>query len=178
MSVRRVFVFAVVVLLVAAAGFSDSQRRIERGSVNDTVVGQVVGSCEPYGYDFEILTDYVLQYSWMNRYDASGQWVQSVEQFRVIGQSLYYNSTAPAKSVPGGPGEVEQSRWDVAAGTIFIPGGGWKAKIPHYGRILAEAGIRVLQCDPYTFEDCHLVRSTGPDQLVEGDFAALCDYLK
>ena len=44
--------------------------------------------------------------------------------------------------------------------------------------VFAETGQRVIRCDPVTFQNCEVVRNTGQNQYMDGDVAALCDFLK
>jgi hypothetical protein len=172
MSVRKVLVLAVVFLLVGTVSFG--QKRTERISVVVTESENVVGQCE----GFEIWDDAVALLSWTDLYNKNGQWVKTNQHYRILGETLYYNSEDPSRSVLGGPGEVEHEQFFAATGVLKADGLSWKIKVPGYGLIWAETGAMVWQCDPYTFANCVLVSNTGHNQFVDEDLAALCNYLK
>ena len=173
MKLHRLLTFAAAFILLGSVAFGESKRRTEKGSFSNAVTGFVVGQCD----GFQILADWVFQLSWVDLYDKSGQFVQEIDHYRVLGQTVYYNSEDPTKAVFGGPGESEQSQYDGATGMIYGHGAIWKIKVPGYGVIFAETGTYILQCDPYTFSNCELVSNTGHNQFWDNDLAAVCDYL-
>lgn len=173
-----VLAFAVVFVLLGAVGVGDSQRRTDRGSFSGSVTGRLVGQCDEYGLDFDILANWEYEVKWMDLFDKNGQWVKEVTQYKVLGQSLYYNSEDPDRAVAGGPGEVENGHYDAASGVMSFHGLSWKVRVPGQGMLWFETGTMVFQCDPYTFENCEIVSNTGHDQFVDGDVEALCDYLR
>ena len=134
----------------------------------------MIGACS----GFEIWVDWAGLITEMQLYDNQGNLLQGHFANRVIGESVWYNSTDASKAVTGGPGEVDSVQLDATTGSFRESGLGWKVRIPGYGVIFAETGTNVYQCDPYTFENCVLISNVGFNQLADGDVAALCDYLK
>jgi hypothetical protein len=118
-------------------------------------------------------TDYVFLVTGTNRYDKSGQFITYRYQVKLIGESVYYNSTNPEKSVPGGPGEVENHRSDPKTGLDNVSGLSFKVRIPGYGLVFAETGHWV-----YDYSAGEWVFNSGHNQFVDQDLAALCEYLK
>ena len=172
MRLRTVLSLAVVFILVATVSFG--QKRTEKISVVLTESEYFVGQCE----GFEVWTDFVALFSWTDLYDKNGQWVKTNQRYRVLGESLYYNSENHDRSILGGPGEIDRAQFWAATGVIKGGGLSWKVKVPGYGLIWAETGTLVWQCDPYTFANCVLVSNTGHNQFLDQDLAALCNYLK
>lgn len=164
---------ATMLTLVAGAGFGEP--RAERYTSIIDAVAYPIGECE----GFEVWSDWLAMYSVVARVDGDGDFVQSVEHIRVLGETLYYNSTDFEKSISGGPGEVENTVWIAATGEIHVDSGMvFKVKVPGHGMIFAESGRSVIQCDPYTFQNCHLVTSAGWNDFWDPHLDALCDYLQ
>jgi hypothetical protein len=172
MSARKLLSFAVMFLLVATVSFG--QKRTEKGSVVISAEGVFVAQCE----GFQVLTDYVGLFSWADLFDKNGQWVKENSRFRLIGDSIYYNSKDATKSLPAGPGEAENDHFVAATGVWRFSGIVFKIKLPGHGLIFVETGETVYQCDPYTWTNCVPVKNTGHNLWVDGDVAALCDHLK
>jgi hypothetical protein len=172
MSLRKVLPLAVVFILLATVGIA--QKRTVKGSVEGSGT-DFVGQCQ----GFSVQTDYNFRFIFILYYDKNGELVKERAQFKVIGESVYYNSTNLNKAVSGGPGEVANQTFDTATGQVRIRGMLYKVRIPGYGLVFAESGEEIWQCDdPYTFTNCVMVKDTGHNQLNEQDIAALCDYLK
>jgi len=169
---RIIFAVAVAVILAGTIGFAQGQGRIEKFGIGpEASVGFKVGHCADGNFD--VLTDYVFLITGTNRYDKSGQFVTDRFQLKVIGESVYYNSSDPAKSLPGGPGEVENHRTDPKTGLGFGAGLSFKVRIPGYGLVFAETGR--FASDYSTGE---YVFQSGHNQFADQDLAALCKYLK
>lgn len=172
MRLHRVLALVAVVMLLATVSFG--QKRTEKGSLESSGT-DLVGQCE----GFNVLTDYFFRMIWINHFDKNGELLRTRYQWKIIGESVYYNSEDLNKAVTGGPGEVSNQSFDPATGQIRVTGIVYKVKIPGYGLVFAETGALVWQCDdPYTFTNCVMVSNTGHNQYAEGDVAALCDYLK
>ncbi len=169
MSQRNVLAIALVVLLISSITFSQDNRRTKQFSFPDTITGQLVGQCG----NFDVLTDYVILVSGTMVYDKSGALVQTVRRLHTIGESMYYNSTTPEKSVSGGPGEVEVDRFDETEGLLYISGPIFKIRVPGYGLIFAETGHLVVD-----LTTGQVISNSGHNQMVDQDLAALCNYLK
>lgn len=168
MKKRSIFVVVVALLLMSSVAFSQDKRRTEKFAFPLTETGFFVGSCGT----FDVLTDFTALLTGTNVYDKSGQFVQQILHYRVIGESLYYNSTNPAKEVLGGPGEGELEKTD-AAGLYIFSGLTWKIRVPGYGLIFAETGHGIFNTNTGQFEF-----NSGHNQFVDQDLAALCNYLK
>ena len=169
MKQRSVFFVALVLLLVSNIAFSQDSRRTEKFKIPFTDTGFFVGQCGT----FDVLTDFAGIYSGTLVYDKSGAVVQTIQHIRVIGESIYYNSTDPTKSVIGGPGEREMDRIVTESGLQYTSGPLFKIRIPGYGLILAETGHFVFDTTTGQF-----LFNSGHNQVVDQDLAALCDYLK
>ena len=99
---------AIAVLIAGGVTFAQRQGRIEQFDIGPVAAaGCTVGHCADGNFD--ILTDYVFLMTGIIRYDKSGQSVTDRYQYKVMGESVYYNSTDAQKSVAGGPGEVENT---------------------------------------------------------------------
>ena len=149
--------------------FSQEKRRTEKVRFQDTVAGFVVGQCQ----GFDVLADWTALLTATIVYDKSGQVVQQIQSYRVIGEDRYYNSANPNKEVNGGPGENEESRLDAATGLIFFSGLSWKIRLPGYGLIFEETGHMVLDTTTGQW-----LSDAGHNRSVDQDLAALCNYLK
>jgi hypothetical protein len=159
----------VVLLLMSSVAFSQDNRRTEKFSIPVTQTGVLVGQCG----NFDVLNDFTALVSGTIVYDKSGVAVQTIEHVRVIGESIYYNSANPTKSVLGGPGEGEMHRIDGTTGIVYISGPSWKIRISGYGLIFAETGHVVF--DETTGQ---IFFNSGHNQFLDQDLAAVCNYLK
>jgi hypothetical protein len=151
---RNVVALLVVLLLIGSVGFSESQRRTEKFYIPlPPATGLFIGSCG----SFDILSEGTALMTGTNVYDKSGQFVMQIMHFRVIGESLYYNSTNKAKAVAGGPGEGEIQRFDAATGLVYGSGPSWKVRVPGYGLIWAETGHFVYDTNTgeFVFNSAH-----------------------
>ncbi len=122
---------------------SQTQGRTEHYRIPLTDTAYYVGSCP----DFDILNDYVGLMHGMLRCDMDGNPVQERYQFRLIGQSIYYNSTDPDKFVLGGPGEASEARIAYEDSTpvlIFESGLIFKVVLDGYGPIFLNTGHDVF----------------------------------
>lgn len=172
---RLLVVAAVCVfLLMGSTTFGAGQERMVKVSFIDNVIALPQAQCD----GFQIWGDWVAQYTLIMHLDDAGVELRENNQYRVLGDSVYYNSMDPKKAVSGGPGEVQLQTVDYVKGIITLRGISWKIRIPGAGIILAETGISVIQCDPGTLENCAFVRSTGWNQVTDGDWAAVCNYLQ
>jgi hypothetical protein len=166
---QRVVTVVFVLLLMSSVAFSQVNGRTEKFAFPVTQTGVLVGSCG----NFNVLTDFVALISGTIVYDKSGAAVQTIRHFRIIGESIYYNSANPDKAVLGGPGENEQQKFDWAAGTVSLSGPSYKIRVPGYGLIFAETGHAVVDLTTEQF-----LFNSGHNQFVDQDLAALCNYLK
>jgi hypothetical protein len=165
---RSVVAVVVVLLLMSSVGFGQGQGRSEKFTVGPFGTSAfVVGSCGT----FDVLADWVALLTGNLVYNKSGEVKNDVEHYRVIGESLYYNSTNAAKAVTGGPAEAENARY--VGGYLYLSGPSWKIRVPGYGLIFAETGhaVRDLQTGNFVF-------NSGHNQFLDQDLAALCAYLK
>jgi len=163
---------AIAILIAGSVTFAQTQGRTEHYSIGPIAdQGYPVGHCADG--DFDVLTDYVFLMTGMVRYDKSGQPVADRYQFKVLGESVYYNSRNAQKSVAGGPGEVENKRLDPKTGFWSGSGVSFKIRIPGCGLIFAETGHFVY--DPGTGK---FLFNSGHNQMIGADLEALCDYLK
>jgi hypothetical protein len=137
-------------------------------NVSDIVVGYKLGSCGA----FDILADWnaLLQVTFY--YDGDGNLVRQHVRYRVVGPSRYYNSVDPQVGVLGGPGEIQNNRFDFVNNTLTFSGLAWKITLPGYGTILFETGLSVMDLTSGI-----ITRDTGQNQLNAGDLAALCEAL-
>ncbi len=107
-------VVAVVFLFLVSLGFGQTQGRVEpyRFSIVDTAI--YLATCPG---PFDILYDDVALLKGKVRYDKDGNPVQEVQQFKIIAQTTYYNSTNPDKFVlrdQAGTLSSELSIWRMA----------------------------------------------------------------
>jgi hypothetical protein len=165
---RSVIAVVVVLLLMSSVGFGQGQGRSEKFTFGPTGVAAFpVGSCGT----FDVLADWVFLLTGNLVYDKSGQVKNDIEHYRVIGESLYYNSTNADKAVTGGPAEAENVRF--VGGYLYFSGPSWKIRVPGYGLIFAETGHII-----YDQRAKEVLFNAGHNQFVNKDLAALCDYLK
>ena len=169
---RCVLGVAIAIMIAGSLTLAQGQGRIEKFGIGpEAAVGFMVGHCADGNFD--VLTDYVVLITGTIRYDKSGQYITDRYQVKLIGESVYYNSTDPEKSVPGGPGEVENHRFDSKTGLYTGAGLSFKVRIPGYGLIFAETGHFV-----YDYSAGENVFNSGHNQFMDQDLAALCKYLK
>lgn len=161
-------VLLVALLAVLTALPASAQKRTEIFKVPDVLVGLTVGSCG----DFDILSDWTALIHMTLHFDKDGNLIRTQNQYRLIGQSRYYNSTDPDVSILGGPGEVQPYSLDVASNILSYSGNVWKIKLPGYGMIFHETGKTVIDLTTNT-----ILRDTGQNQFNDQDFAALCEAL-
>ncbi len=169
MKQRTLVAVTFFLLLMSSFAFSQDNGRTQKFSFPLTITGYLMGHCG----NFDVLTDYVILLSGTILYDKSGVPVQQIQKIRTLGESVYYNSTDPDKSVLGGPAEVEQDRIDLVKGLIYLSGPSFKVRVPGYGLIFAQIGLSV-----YDLNTGQLLFNSGLNQLGDQDVAALCNYLK
>lgn len=159
----------VACLTLAAALPATAQGRTEVvKNIPEVIVGAPIGSCGA----FNVLADWSALFQLTLYYDKDGSLIREKIRYRVIGQSRYYNSSDPDIAVAGGPGEIQNNRWDYVNNTYVFSGNSWKIKLPGYGTILHETGRTV-----YDLATGTLQHDTGHNQFNEQDFAALCKAL-
>src|SRR5512139_3199041 len=103
---RCVVGVAIAVLVAGSMTFAQSQRRTEKfvvGPFSETEF--VVGHCADGNFD--VLSDWVALMRGTDRYDKSGQFVQEVLLYDIIGEATYYNSLKPGNKLTGIPAEHE-----------------------------------------------------------------------
>ncbi len=161
-----VAIFMFVVLI--GIGFGQDKRRAEPFKYPLSVTEQVVGNCGT----FDILTDWVAMVVGNVIYDKDGEAVQKIELFRVIGQSIYYNSENPDLFLTGGPGESGLGRYDLQNGILYIGGINFKVRVPGYGPVYYETGHAVMD-----LETGEVLFNSGHNQALGQDLEALCKFL-
>ncbi len=179
--VRRCVVgVAIAFLFAGSAVFAQDQGRIEKYVVGpEELLGLPLASCG----SFDLLEDYKYVSTVIDRFDESGTTVlQKIVQTEYLYDRIY-NPTS-GKEVFAVPGSGQHNRfvlpvWEGAdfisaflSGMHYGMGPMYFFTVPGYGRIFVWAGMFVY--DGTTGDLVH----HGPSQLLEGDFAALCDYLK
>lgn len=169
MKCRSIAALAVVMLSVGSIAFA---QRVVPYSYRLSDTGVFLTTCG----DFDVLYDDVEFIHGVWVYDQGGLRKMRVLIVSTVGQTTYYNSTDPQKFVMGGPGEVQTARtlFDNGVRTQFAGGGDlFRIVLPGYGPIYLESGHFV-----YDFVSGEFVFASGPNQFVEGDAAALCEYLR
>jgi hypothetical protein len=174
MRVQRVLAAAVVLLFLVSLGFGQTQGRVEpyRFTVTDTAI--FLGSCSE---GFDIYYDDVALLHGQVRFDNDGNPVEEVFHIKILGETIYYNSTDSEKSVLGGPGENQVARIiyleDGTVAVELLSGLAYKVVLKGYGPAFFHTGHKII--DPQTGE---ILFDAGPDQALTEDFAALCNALK
>ena len=156
-------------LALAVVAFGQNNGRTEKFAIPVTQTGYLVGQCGK----FDVLTDFTALIRGTIVYDKSGVAVQTIQHLGVIGESIYYNSTSPIKSVLGGPAEHDNEKIVSATGIMSFSGPIFKIRIPGYGLIFAETGRVVID-----LTTGQVISNSGHNQLFDQDLAALCEYLK
>ena len=162
-------VFAVV-LLISGVGLGQSHGRTVKYTIGPiSSEGVTYGDCAT----FKILVDGAFIIKGTTVFDKSGNPVRDISHYKVLGRERLYNSMDPSKELMGGPGEVENQRYDFATGLVYGSGIGFKVVVPGYGPIFVENGHYIYNVNNGTF-----LFNTAHNQFIEKDFEALCDYLK
>jgi hypothetical protein len=161
-----VIALAFILLLMSSVAFGQNNGRTEKFAIPVTGTGIFVGSCG----NFDVFTDFAALISGTVVYDKSGAIMQTIQHYRLIGESIYYNSANPAKSVLGGPAEHELEKIDA---TASFSGPSFRIRVPGYGPIFYETGHGVVDLTTGQF-----LFNSGHNQFVDQDLAALCNYLK
>jgi len=166
---RRILLLITVAAMMAAmlATMADSAAAtkplVEEGTITpDEPV--VIGDCG----DFQVLDDFVLNFSAKLFFNENGELVRVVEQIR--GTDTFINSETGKEFTSRFQNtehidlteEPERAVTGVQ-GLLTVPGSG--AVLLNVGRIVTN-----LETDEVTFQ-------AGPHQLVEGDLAGLCEAL-
>jgi hypothetical protein len=173
---RIAVAIVIAVALAGTIGFAQGQGRVEHWEETFTVDGQFMGPCG----DFVILSRYSAHAAYTDLYAKDGQLVQTIARVQGMGRSVYFLAESVDNKVPlndkvvmGVPHETEVDRWEYLENLIYVKGSIFQATLPHYGRIFSQTGLVVL--DMTTFEPLF---TSGHNQYLEQDVAALCDYLK
>jgi hypothetical protein len=140
---------------------------IERG-LTDHVAGAYLGSCS----GFDILSDWDAEIQFNLHFDKDGNLVRQETLYHLIGLSAYYNSVDPNLVLYGGPNETQNIHWDYVDGWLLSAGPVWRLVVPGYGPILMETGVWKVDLATWT-----ITHSAGQNQVLDGDFASLCDAL-
>ncbi len=174
MRIQRFLSSGVVFLFLAGLGFGQTQGRVEPFRFINTDTAVFLGSCSD---GFDIYFDDVALWHGLVRYDQNGNPVEEILHIKLLGQTIYYNSTDPDKFVLGGPGENQVARYiileDGTAALDLISGLTFKVVLKGYGPAFFETGHLIL--DLQTGE---ILFKAGPSQYADQDFAALCNALK
>jgi len=177
MRVQRVLAIAVVSLFLVSLGFSQTQGRTEHYRIPVTDTALYLGTC--YAGDpaeFDILFDDVALIHGQVRYDKEGNPVQEVNQLKILGETIYYNSTDADKFVFGGPGEGQENHLIYEDGILalnLISGLSFKVVLKGYGPAFFQTGHKI-----FDIQTGETLFNAGPSQAVNQDFAALCNALK
>ncbi len=177
---RGVVGVAIAFLFAGSAVFAQGQNRIEKYVVGPTeLLGIPLASCG----SFDLFEDYKYVETVVDRFDKSGTTVlQKIVQAEFLYDRIY--NPTNGKEVFAIPGSGQHNRfvlpvWEGAVGeSPFLSGMHYGMgpmyffTVPGYGRIFVWTGMFAYNGD--TGELVH----HGPSQFLDGDFAALCDYLK
>jgi hypothetical protein len=179
--VRRCVVsIAIAFLFAGSAVFAQGQNRIDKYVVGPTeLLGLPLASCG----SFDLFEDYKVLHTVIDRFDASGTTVlQKIVQSQILYDRIY--NPTNGKEVFAIPGTAQHNRfvlpvWEgivfespFLSGMHYAMGPLFFFTVPGYGRIAAQSGMFA-----YNGDTGELVVH-GPSQYFDGDFAALCDYLK
>ena len=131
--------------------------------------GFIVGDCG----SFSVLNDAVGEGFYIEHFDKEGN-TTHVNQHIKYSQSIYYNSESPNKVLFGGPGELENDRFDFTGdqAVIAVSGVQFKVTVPGHGVIFHEVGRTIF--DFFTGE---ILWQAGPNDFTEENVAALCAAL-
>jgi hypothetical protein len=160
---RILLVLMTVAAMVAtmAASAAATKPVVDEGTITGTAE---VGNCG----NFQVLDDFVLNFSAKLFFDENGELVRVVEQIR--GTDTFINSDT---------GKEFTSRFqntehiDLTAEPVrAVTGVQGLLTVPGSGAVLLDVGriVTNLETDEVTFQ-------AGPHQLVEGDLAGLCEAL-
>ncbi len=108
--------------------------------------------------------------------DKAGIPIQELNHFKIIGQTVYYNSTDPDKFVPGGPGEVERDRIIYVNGIPaldLMSGLSFKVVLEGYGPIFLQTGRTI-----FSLPTGQVIFSAGPNAYTAQDLEAMCNALR
>jgi hypothetical protein len=128
---------------------------------------ELVANCGDFGYDFDVLTDYVLDLQIITFYDSAGNADYQRVQYTV--HDFYYNSvtgegfaeTESGHSLVDLPSEDE----------VTAQGLSYRVTVPGGGVVLLQAGRLVFD------EAGNVVFEAGPHQVLSGDTDKLCEAL-
>ena len=162
---RSAFVLVLSLWLGAAAHAQGANAIVFRYIQNDSMV---IADCD----DFQIVAEWTAHWTVVHHFEMDGTYSQNWH-VKIIGTDRYYNSTDPNKEVFGGPGEVQNSRYDEATNTLTMTGGMFRVTLPGRGVILLEAGTQLLDLDTGEFIIHH-----GPYDVTSGQVGELCEYLR
>ncbi len=170
----RIVVAVAIVALLFAGGTArtQTQGRVEPYQFTVTDTGLFLGSCG----DFDILWDDVARVSGVLQYDIEGVPVRDVRHLKIIGQTVYYNSLDPEKSVRGGPGELDNTRIVYVNGVPaldFETGLAFKVMLQGYGPIFIQTGRTI-----FDIATGAALFSAGPDAFLTQDLDAMCHALR
>jgi hypothetical protein len=116
----------------------------------------------------DILVDWTAEIFIKVYFDKDGNWTKYVEQHRVVGNSVWYNSVNPEISFLGGPGENETYTW-YPDGRYIVTGLSVKITVPGSGLMILDAGRTVFDT-----ETGEILVQSGPSDYY-GDTTALCE---
>ncbi len=155
-------VFGVVATALAVPPF--------KGSFAGDFVEFPVGDCG----EFQILNDGVFEGFFIVHFDQAGN-VTHVNQHIKFSQSIYKNSEDPTIFLEGGPGELENDRFDFTGDqpVVAISGVQFKITVPGHGVIFHQVGRTIFLNEP-PFD---ILFQAGPNDFTEENVAALCAAL-
>lgn len=170
MRTSRIIAVMIVLLFTASLIFSQDNRRAQPFKYEVPLQDIEVTSCG----DFVIHEMYSESGNGVIIYDENGEQVKTILNTDFRGTNIYYNFDNPEYFIKGSPGEGQNMRFNYENGILSMSGVFNKIIIPGYGPILMETGLTVWDLD--TGE---MLFNTGRNQyLNDGDFEALCDYLR
>jgi hypothetical protein len=127
---------------------------------------EFIADCGDFGYDFDVLADYVLDVRTITYVDRAGNEDSRKMHFQF--HSFYYNSVTGE-----GFAETETGTdvFDVQTGEETSHGLSYHVTVPGEGAVLVQAGTVVYD------EDGNVVFEAGPHPVEEKDFGKLCEAL-
>lgn len=148
-----------------------TDRRSYTEVIPDPVVGYWGGSCG----DFDILNDWLGQMRVNSHYDANGNLARREYIYSYLSGTVY-NSEHPDIALDTGPGEVQNSHWDLVNGWLVSTGLIVKVVLPGAGPIFMETGAWKVDLATWTW-----YHDSGHDDLGvmsgQANVAALCAAL-
>ncbi len=183
----RRYAIGVAIAVMAAGGvaFGQGQGRVVKDPPVQFSFTVPVGSCfgGPDAGGFDVLSDVTFEsHHGMTVYDRQGRVVKVLATWK-FPRALNYNASDPTKFLWSGPGEnqltVDIYGYDADGnwGPVFSHSAGLPLKVvvPGHGPIQLETGY--ISWDR-TDGGWQLLHNSGHNDLYEGNWQILCDYLR